>query len=84
MENIIIPPPIITINGGDSFINIQAHTGPRIASTNINMPTIAAGVFFRTNGNTNETKAYLKKFQVKKKEKDLLGRYKKLLTKNDA
>ena len=45
MENIIIPPPIITINGGDSFINIQAHTGPRIASTNINIPTTAAGVF---------------------------------------
>ena len=45
MENIIIQPPIITINGGNSFINIQAHTGPRIASTNINIPTIAAGVF---------------------------------------
>ena len=45
MENIIIPPPIITINGGDSLINIQAHTGPRMASTNINIPTMAAGVF---------------------------------------
>ena len=45
MENIMIPPPIITINGGSSFINIQAHIGPRIASTNINIPTIAAGVF---------------------------------------
>ena len=41
----MIAPPIITINGGDSFINIQAQTGPRIASTNINMPTKAAGVF---------------------------------------
>ena len=41
----MIAPPIITINGGVSFINIQAHIGPRIASTNINMPTIAAGVF---------------------------------------
>jgi len=41
----MIAPPIITINGGDSFIKIQAHTGPRIASTNINIPTIAAGVF---------------------------------------
>ena len=38
-------PPIITINGGDSLINIQAHTGPRIASTSIKIPTIAAGVF---------------------------------------
>ena len=45
MENIIIAPPIITINGGISFIKIHAHIGPRIASTNINIPTIAAGVF---------------------------------------
>ena len=41
----MMAPPIITINGGDSLINIQAHTGPRIASTSINIPTIAAGVF---------------------------------------
>ena len=45
MENIMMAPPIITINGGDSLINIQAHTGPRIASTSIKIPTIAAGVF---------------------------------------
>jgi hypothetical protein len=45
MENIMIAPPIITINGGVSFINIHAHIGPRIASNNINIPTIAAGVF---------------------------------------
>ncbi len=41
----MIAPPIITINGGVSFINIHAHIGPRIASNNINIPTIAAGVF---------------------------------------
>ena len=42
----MIAPPIITINGGVSFINIHAHIGPRIASSNINIPTTAAGVFF--------------------------------------
>ena len=41
----MIVPPIITINGGVSFINIHAHIGPRIASSSINIPTIAAGVF---------------------------------------
>jgi len=41
----MIAPPIITINGGVSFINIHAHIGPRIASSSINIPTIAAGVF---------------------------------------
>jgi hypothetical protein len=45
MENIMIAPPIITINGGVSLINIHAHIGPRIASSSINIPTIAAGVF---------------------------------------
>ena len=40
----MIAPPIITINGGISFINIQAHIGPRIASVNENIPTMAAGV----------------------------------------
>jgi hypothetical protein len=45
MENIMIAPPIITINGGISLINIHAHIGPRIASSSINIPTIAAGVF---------------------------------------
>ena len=35
----IIAPPIITINGGVSFMNIHAHIGPRIASTSINIPT---------------------------------------------
>ncbi len=41
----MIAPPIITINGGVSLINIHAHIGPRIASSSINIPTIAAGVF---------------------------------------
>ena len=41
----MIPPPIITISGGFSFIKIHAHIGPRIASTSINIQTIAAGVF---------------------------------------
>jgi hypothetical protein len=45
MENIMIAPPIITINGGVSLINIHAHIGPRIASSSISIPTIAAGVF---------------------------------------
>ena len=41
----MIVPPIITISGGVSLINIHAHIGPRIASSSINIPTIAAGVF---------------------------------------
>ncbi len=41
----MIAPPIITINGGISLINIHDHIGPRIASSSINIPTIAAGVF---------------------------------------
>ena len=41
----MIAPPSITINGGVSLINIHAHIGPRIASSSINIPTIAAGVF---------------------------------------
>ena len=41
----MIAPPIITADGGVSLINSQAHTGPRMASTSISMPTIAAVVF---------------------------------------
>jgi len=40
----MIVPPIITLMGGTSFINNQAHNGPKTASVNIRMPTTAAGV----------------------------------------
>ena len=42
---IIIPPPNNTKNGGFSFANSQAHSGPKTASVNIIIPTIADGVF---------------------------------------
>ena len=42
---IIIPPPNNTKNGGFSFANNQAHSGPKTASVNIIIPTIADGVF---------------------------------------
>ena len=42
---IIIPPPNNTKNGGFSFANNQAHRGPKTASVNIIIPTIAEGVF---------------------------------------
>ena len=41
---IIIPPPNNTKNGGFSFANNQAHSGPKTASVNIKIPTTAAGV----------------------------------------
>ena len=44
IAKIIIPPPIITLCGGISFINNQAQIGPRTASVNISTPTTAAGV----------------------------------------
>ena len=37
-------PPISTLIGGVSFINNQAHNGPKTASVNINTPTTAEGV----------------------------------------
>jgi len=40
----MIPPPISTLIGGTSFINNQAHRGPKTDSVNIKTPTIAAGV----------------------------------------
>ena len=40
----MIEPPIKTLTGGISFINNQAHKGPKTDSVNINTPTIAAGV----------------------------------------
>ena len=39
-----MPPPNITIAGGISFINNQAHSGPKTASVSIKIPTTAAGV----------------------------------------
>ena len=42
---IIIPPPNNTKNCGFSFANNQAHSGPKTASVNIIIPTIADGVF---------------------------------------
>ena len=44
IAKIIIPPPNITLTGGISLINNQAHSGPKTASVNIKMPTTAAGV----------------------------------------
>ena len=43
---ITIDPPIITMKGGCSFINNQAHKGPSTASVNIMIPTIADGVLW--------------------------------------
>ena len=40
----IIDPPAITLTGGTSFINNQAHKGPNTASVNIKTPTTAEGV----------------------------------------
>ena len=39
-----MPPPISTLVGGISFINIQAHKGPNTDSVSIKIPTTAAGV----------------------------------------
>ena len=39
-------PPIMTINGGCSFINSHAQRGPNTASVNIIIPTIADGVLW--------------------------------------
>ena len=44
IAEIMIPPPIITLMGGTSFINNHAHNGPKTASVNIRIPTTAAGV----------------------------------------
>ena len=44
IENIIIPPPINTLNVGISLINNQAHNGPNTASVSIKIPTVAEGV----------------------------------------
>ena len=44
IAKIIIPPPIMTLIGGISFMNNQAQIGPSTASVNIKIPTIAAGV----------------------------------------
>ena len=44
IAEIMIHPPIITLMGGTSFINNQAHNGPKTASVNIKIPTTAAGV----------------------------------------
>ena len=44
IAEIMIHPPIITLIGGTSFINNQAHIGPKTASVNIKIPTTAAGV----------------------------------------
>ena len=43
--NITIEPPTNTINGGFSFTNNHAQRGPKTASVNIIIPTIADGVF---------------------------------------
>ena len=39
-----MPPPNRTLDGGISFIKIQAHKGPKTDSVNISIPTTAAGV----------------------------------------
>ena len=39
-----MPPPIITLIGGISFINNQAHKGPNTDSVSIKTPTTAEGV----------------------------------------
>ena len=44
IEKIIVLPPISTTVGTTSFINNQAHKGPKTDSVNIITPTIAAGV----------------------------------------
>ena len=44
IEKMIIDPPASTLIGGTSFINNQAHRGPKTDSVNIKTPTTAAGV----------------------------------------
>ena len=41
----MIAPPIIAGDCGTSFINIQAHNGPKTASVIISIPTMAERVF---------------------------------------
>ncbi len=43
--NKMIEPPVKTISAGFSFIKSHAHSGPKIASVIIIIPTTADGVF---------------------------------------